>query len=182
MAEIPVPRPVFESRASTTVDARPEEVYAVVSDMPRTGEWSVECRGGRWISGGPGTVGAVFEGENLRSASVVAWAPVVRGTWRTTAEVVAAEPGRTFRWAMRTAAGELQQSVWGFDMAPGDGPGGGSIVSHHFRMDALTEGMRGIVADMDGRERQQFYDEWGAKVQQDLESTVARIKRVVEQG
>src|SRR4051794_8827336 len=90
--------PLFEDRAECTVAAAPDVVYAVVSDMGRAGEWSAECRGGTWISGEPGTVGAVFRGENLRSPDVVAWAPVVRGTWFTRSEVVAAEPGRTFGW------------------------------------------------------------------------------------
>ena len=181
MAENIEHAPVFDARADVTVAASPDQVYGVISDMPRSGEWSCECQGGAWIEGEPATVGAVFRGENLRSESVVAWAPVVRGTWYTTAEVVAAEPGRTFRWAMRTENGERQQSVWGFDVAPA-GSDGECVLTHHFRMDALTEGMRGIVADMDEVERRRFYTEWGEKVRVDMEATVARIKDVIEQN
>ena len=103
---------LFQCRAAVYISAAPDDVYAVVSDLPRSREWSPECLGGTWISGVPGTVGAVFRGENKRAEDVVAWAPVVRGTWTTEAEVVAAEPGRTFGWAMRTTAGRKQESVW----------------------------------------------------------------------
>src|SRR5438094_139272 len=104
--------PLFQSRADVHVSATPDEVYAVISDLPRSGEWSPECTGGEWVSGEPATVGAVFRGHNYRPEDVVAWAPVVRGNWSTEAEVVAAEPGRTFRWAMRDSSGAKQESVW----------------------------------------------------------------------
>src|SRR4051812_3824382 len=92
--------PLFELRSEITVAASPELVYSVVSDLPRSGEWSPECTGGEWVSGTPGTVGAVFRGSNLRPEDVVGWAPLIRGVWHTDSQVVAAEPGRTFRWAM----------------------------------------------------------------------------------
>jgi hypothetical protein len=82
-----------EVRVSVPVAASPADVYAVVSNLPRSGEWSSECRGGTWVHGTPATVGAVFHGVNHRTADVVEWAPIVRGEWTTEAEVVAAEPG-----------------------------------------------------------------------------------------
>lgn len=171
--------PLFESRADVRIGASADEVYALVSDLPRCGEWSPECQGGTWVSGRPGSVGAVFRGENFRAPDVVSWAPVVRGHWTTEAEVVAAEPGRTFRWAMRTTAGQRQESVWAFDLEPVDG---GVVLTHHFRMDAPTEGIRKIVSGMDDGERAQFFAEWGAKVEKDLAATVERIKDIVEQN
>ncbi|MFI8102772.1 SRPBCC family protein [Streptomyces sp. NPDC086023] len=171
--------PLFELSASLHVDAAPEEVYAVVSDLGRSGEWSPECVGGAWISGEPRTVGSVFRGENLRADDVVGWAPVVRGTWFTESEVVAAEPGRTFDWAMRDSAGRRQESVWGFAIAP---EGTGSRLTHHFRMGSATEGIKGITAEMSAERRQQFFTEWGAKVEGDLGATLARIKDVVEEN
>ncbi|HMC72468.1 MAG TPA: SRPBCC family protein, partial [Mycobacteriales bacterium] len=109
----------------------------------------------------------------------VAWAPVVRGVWTTESEVVTAEPGRTFRWAMRTKAGQAQDSVWGFDIEPADG---GCRLVHHFRMGEPTEGIRGITAGMDDAKKRRFFAEWGAKLQSDMRVTVERIKNVVEKG
>ncbi|MET8824605.1 SRPBCC family protein [Streptomyces sp. NPDC004610] len=169
--------PLFELGAGIHVDATPQEVYAVVSDLTRSSEWSPECLGGEWISGEPATVGAVFRGENLRSEEVVAWAPLIRGTWHTEARVVAARPGSTFRWMMLSHAQEEQESVWGFDMAA---DGGGSRLVHHFRMGKATAGIRKIVADLDEAERVKFIKEWTAKLESDLDVTLKRIKDVIE--
>jgi len=111
-------------------------VYAIVTDLTRSAEWSVECIGGQWISGTPGAVGSVFRGNNVRAEDVVAWAPVVRGTWSTESEVVAAEPERLFSWAMRTKAGQRQDSVWSYLLEPTDD---GCLLVHHFRMGKATE-------------------------------------------
>ncbi|MBV9844199.1 MAG: SRPBCC family protein [Kutzneria sp.] len=169
--------PLFECGAEVRVSAPPAEVYAVVSDLPRSAEWSQECIGGTWVSGEPAAVGSVFRGTNRRSPDVVSWAPVVRGNWDTEAEVVAAEPGRNFRWAMRTKAGQRQDSVWSFEIEP---DGEGCVLAHNFRMGEATEGIRGIIADMDDDEKRRFFVEWGAKVEQDLAATLRRIKTVIE--
>ncbi|ALG09739.1 SRPBCC family protein [Kibdelosporangium phytohabitans] len=169
--------PLFHVRTEVRVSATPEEVYAVVSDMARASEWSVECLGGRWVSGEPATVGAVFRGDNRRGPDVVSWAPVVRGDWTTDSEVVAAEPGRVFGWAIRSKAGQAQDSVWTFEMAPA---AGGCVLTHHFRMGEATEGIRGITADMSDDEKRRFFSEWGAKLEQDIAATLVRVKEVVE--
>ncbi|MER6627363.1 SRPBCC family protein [Streptomyces sp. NPDC000987] len=171
--------PLFEFRAEIQVAADPHGIYSVVSDLPRSREWSPECRGGSWKGGPPAAVGTVFRGENERSPEVVGWAPVVRGTWYTEAEVVAAEPGRTFRWAMLTAAGARQESVWGFDIGPGAEPGTSTLV-HHFRMGRATEGIRSITAELDEAARRDFVAEWGVKLEKDLAATVRRIRQVIE--
>jgi hypothetical protein len=171
--------PLFEARAGVRISATPDEVYAVVTDLPRSSEWSTECTGGAWVEGTPATVGAVFRGDNVRSPEVVSWAPVVRGAWTTESEVVAAEPGRAFRWSMRSKAGQKQDSIWGYDIEPADG---GCVLVHHFRMGEPTEGIRGITAGMDEAQKRRFFSEWGAKVEGDLRATVERIKGVVEKG
>jgi hypothetical protein len=172
-------KPLFELRASIHVLATPATVYAVVTDLPRSAEWSPECTGGRWVSGEPATVGAVFRGVNERPADVVAWAPVVRGTWQTESEVVAAEPGRVFRWAMRDKAGHAQDSVWSYELEPADG---GCLLRHTFRMGSATEGIRGITADMDAAAEAKFFAEWTAKIAGDLDATLLRLKTVIEQN
>lgn len=169
--------PLFDIWSEIPVSAPADKVYSVVSDLTRSGEWSPECLGGEWVSGEPRTVGAVFRGKNLRSTEVVAWAPLIRGVWYTEAQVVAAEPGRTFRWAMRTHAGENQDSVWGFDMKPAES---GCVLVHHFRMGRATEGIRKIVKDLDEDDRKRFVTDWTAKLEHDLAVTLERIKNVVE--
>ncbi|MEU2083439.1 SRPBCC family protein [Streptomyces albus] len=172
-------KPLFDLRARVRVRAAPAAVYAVVSDLPRSAEWSPECTGGAWVSGRPATVGAVFRGDNVRAEDVVAWAPVVRGTWQTESEVVAAEPGRVFRWAVRDRSGKVQDSVWSYEIEP---DGDGCVLVHGFRMAGATEGIRGITAEMDDAGKEKFFTDWTAKLAGDLETTLLRIKAVVEKA
>ncbi|MFI1382330.1 SRPBCC family protein [Embleya sp. NPDC020886] len=171
--------PLFLVAAHTHIAADPAEVYALVSDLPRSAQWSPECVGGTWISGEPGTVGAVFRGENLRAPDVVGWAPVVRGTWFTESEVIAADPGHGFGWAMRDSAGVRQDSVWRYDIEPATG---GCVLTHRFRMGHATEGIRGITAAMDEAQTRRFLAEWGAKLAADLPVTLERVKRIAERS
>ncbi|WP_017623804.1 SRPBCC family protein [Nocardiopsis chromatogenes] len=174
-------RPLFDLDARITVEAPPAEVYRVVSDLPRSAEWSPECRGGVWTSGAPGAVGSVFRGENHRPDDVVGWAPLVRGTWHTEARVVRADPGRAFHWMMLSHAGEDQESVWGFDIEPAGAGAARSVLVHRFRMGAATAGIHKIVADLDEEARKRFIEEWTGKLASDLDATLARIKAVIEE-
>jgi hypothetical protein len=169
--------PLFRVRTDVWISATPEDVYAVVSDLTRGAEWSVECVGGTWVSGEPATVGAVFRGDNRRGTEVVSWAPVVRGEWTTDSEIIGAEPGRVFSWAIRNKAGQAQDSVWTFELAPADD---GCVLTHHFRMGEPTEGILGITAGMSTEEKQRFFAEWAAKLEKDIAATLGRIKNVIE--
>jgi len=92
-----------ELEVSRTIAATPERLYALVSDLPRMGEWSPENNGGRWIKGATGpAVGARFKGKNSNG-----WR-----RWSTLAKVVTAEPGREFAFDV-TAAG-LKVARWGY--------------------------------------------------------------------
>ncbi|MGV9976363.1 SRPBCC family protein [Micromonospora wenchangensis] len=173
-------RELFAVHGEIEVNATGQHIYEVVSDLPASGRWSPECRGGKWISGTPGAVGAVFRGDNVRSDDVVPWAPVVRGEWQTTAEVVRAAPGRMFAWAMRNSAGERQESVWSYEINAV--PGGGSLLIHRFRMGEATEGIRGITAGLDAEATERFFTQWTDKLRGDIELTLARLKTYIEQS
>ncbi|MCB1038425.1 MAG: SRPBCC family protein [Acidimicrobiales bacterium] len=92
--------------ASLQIDATPDELYAIVSDISRMGELSPECTGGRWLGKGGPAVGASFLGFNKRG-----W---VR--WLTLNKVVAAEPGKEF--AFHTTANGTR---WGYTFEAVDG-------------------------------------------------------------
>src|SRR5262249_57711513 len=51
-------------QASIDIDAAPEAVYDLVSDLRRVGEWSPECYRCEWIQGDCPVVGAEFKGHN----------------------------------------------------------------------------------------------------------------------
>lgn len=73
---------------SIDIEAPPERVYGLVSDITRMGEWSPECRSCTWVKGATGpAVGARFRARNKGR----------RGpSWFNTPVVTAAEPGRVF--------------------------------------------------------------------------------------
>ncbi|MEV0218286.1 SRPBCC family protein [Streptomyces sp. NPDC050704] len=167
----------FRVDTTTDIAADPATVFAYVSDLTRSGDWSPECRGGRWSSGDPATVGSVFTARNHREPEVVGWAPVVRGEWTTECEVLESTPPRVFRWAMRDSGGRAQESVWSFTVAP---TAEGSSLTHAFWMGELTEGMRGILARMSDDEIPKFLDAWADKIHGDMRQSLARIKDQVE--
>ncbi len=107
----------LQHHESILVQATPDEVYDLVADVTRTGEWSPICTTCWWDDPEQaGRVGAWFTGRN----------ELPERTWETRSQVVAAERGREFafvvggsfvRWGYTlTAAGsgtELTES-WHF--------------------------------------------------------------------
>lgn len=88
------------------VDAPVEQVWEMVSDLTRMGEWSPENRGGQWLSGTPGQVGARFKGRNKRG----------RVAWSTTCEVIASEPGRVFAFVVGSP--DRPSATWRYELDP----------------------------------------------------------------
>ncbi|MDA8061523.1 MAG: SRPBCC family protein [Actinomycetota bacterium] len=84
----------------------PEELYEMVADVTRMGEWSPVCTGGSWLDGNGPQVGARFVGRNQTPER----------TWETTCTVVAAEPGRELAWVVN--AGWVR---WGYSFEPVEG-------------------------------------------------------------
>jgi len=96
---------------SVVIDGvEPADAWALISDVTRTGEWSPENTGGRWLGGASGPVeGARFVGHNRNG--------VFR--WWTTCRVIACVPGR--RFAFDVSAGPVQVARWDWTLRPLDG-------------------------------------------------------------
>jgi uncharacterized protein YndB with AHSA1/START domain len=78
-----------------------DQVWAMVSDLTRMGEWSPENEGATWLKGATGpTPGATFRGTNRNG----------KKTWSTDGTVVDAEPGRLFTF--RTTAAGFKVAEW----------------------------------------------------------------------
>jgi Polyketide cyclase / dehydrase and lipid transport len=92
--------------ASVVVASSPESLYDLVADVTRTGEWSPVCKACWWDDGEGPQVGAWFTGRNERPGR----------TWETRSQVVAAEPGREFAWAVGGV-----WARWGYTFTPVDG-------------------------------------------------------------
>lgn len=91
------------------IAAPPDHLYAMVSDITRTGEWSPENIGGRWLGSATGpAVGTRFRGSNRRGFR----------RWSTTCSVVAADPGR--RFAFDVAFAGIKVARWSYEFTPDD--------------------------------------------------------------
>ena len=100
--------PQARDTATVTIAAPPGEVYDLIADVTRMGEWSPECTSCRWLGKRRGpAVGAVFVGFNRRGLA----------RWATTNKVERAEPGTAFVFRTRETGVR-----WGYELTPeGDG-------------------------------------------------------------
>ena len=92
---------------SVQVAAPAERVWALVSDLPRMGEFSPENAGGSWQRGATGpAVGAVFRGTNRSGGR----------RWSTRCTVTRCEPGRAFAFAVHAVG--MPVAEWSYDLQP----------------------------------------------------------------
>ncbi|HVT21210.1 MAG TPA: SRPBCC family protein [Mycobacteriales bacterium] len=111
------------------VNAPPQTVWDLLSDVERMGEWSPECYRVAWLDGAspPAKPGARFKGSNK-------WGPV---RWSMTCEVKTADPGREISWT--TIQGERELVTWTYRLEPNDG---GTDVVESFDVHWLPLGPR----------------------------------------
>lgn len=92
---------------STDIAAEAAQVWAMVSDVTRMGEWSPETRSCRWLGGATGpAVGARFKGSNSYRLR----------RWSTTCTVTEATPGERFAFDVDYAG--LPISHWSYTFTP----------------------------------------------------------------
>jgi uncharacterized protein YndB with AHSA1/START domain len=78
-----------KSRVAVVVDATVPQVWEVISDVTRIGEWSHECHGARWLGNADGpSPGVRFRGRNRAG-----WA-----RWGRTCEITTVDPPRQIVW------------------------------------------------------------------------------------
>ena len=97
------------ARASVTIAAPPEAVYALITDLPMMAAIGEEVTEMQWRSGDGARPGAVFKGRNRNG----------RRTWTTTCTVTDAEPGRTFAFDVKSVV--IPVAHWCYDLAATDG-------------------------------------------------------------
>ncbi len=97
---------------TATIKAAPDEVYALVADLPRMGEWSPETRSVHWLDGATqARPGVRFRGLNRQGP----W------SWQTTCTIEKAIPGQEL--SFRSNARGLAIAHWRYTFEP-DGSGG----------------------------------------------------------
>lgn len=104
--------------ATVEIDASPDAVYAILTDLERISELSPECYKAVWEGGATGpAVGAAFRGYNRN----------VNYEWDAGCVVVAAEPGK--EWAFEVPSDDGRSTTWRYVIEPN---GSGSRVTESF--------------------------------------------------
>jgi uncharacterized protein YndB with AHSA1/START domain len=112
----------MQGSATVHMNAPPEKVWALVSDITRIGEFSPETFEAEWLGGATGpAVGARFRGHVRRNEmGPVYWSPC---------EVTACEPNREFAFAVGPRGTTL--NTWSYRLEPS---GDGTDVTESFRL------------------------------------------------
>jgi uncharacterized protein YndB with AHSA1/START domain len=152
-------------QASIEINASPEEVYAMISDLPSMGRWSPECYRCDWLGGATEAApGVRFRGRNRIGIR----------RWSTTGTVAVAEPGRELSFDVEYYG--MPVSRWTYKLEPL--PGGGCRVTES------TQDRRGTVvrtlgslllAGTPGMDRT-------ARNQDTMQVTLERLKAAAEAG
>ena len=120
---------------STVIARSPEELYDMVADVTRMGDWSPVCKACWWDEGHGPRLGARFTGRN----------ELPERTWETRSEVVVADPGREFAFVVLSTG-----TRWGYTFTPVEGgtqvteswefpPAGFAVFQERFGEDAQAQ-------------------------------------------
>lgn len=95
--------------ASVQIDARPDVVYGLITDLPTLASLAEEAVAMEWRKGDAVRQGAVFIGHNANGSQ----------RWSTTCTVTDAEPGRIFAFDVRHNV--IPIARWQYDIVAADG-------------------------------------------------------------
>jgi uncharacterized protein YndB with AHSA1/START domain len=126
--------------AEVWIEAPPERVWGLVSDIFLMTELSSELRAVSWLDGkaaGP-AVGRQFTGRNAHPAM---------GEWETVSTVVQCDPPRCFAWAVGDPA--RPAATWRFTLTP---DGGGTRLEQWYQMGPARSGLNVAIDAMPDKE------------------------------
>ena len=139
--------------ATIHIDAPPEAVYDLVSDVTRMGEWSPETYACEWLDGATGpAVGARFKGSNRMGPA----------KWSTKPKVTAAERGQAFAF-------DTGFTTWRYDFAPGPDGAGTTVTERYEITNRVTKALTAVT----GRT---------SRLHAGMEQTLQRLKAAAEKA
>jgi hypothetical protein len=146
---------------SVEVSSSAAELYELVTDVARTGEWSPICRRCEWeADDAVATVGAWFVGFNEAEGEA----------WQTRSQVVVADPGREFAWLV--GEGWVR---WGYRIEPLNDGRSRLTESWHFTPAGITMFHHKYGSDAEGRITRRCQ-----QAMQGIPVTLSAIKSVAE--
>jgi uncharacterized protein YndB with AHSA1/START domain len=141
------------------IDAPPEKVWGLISDITKMGEYSPEVFEAEWLGDATGpAVGAKYRGHVKRNE---------RGpTYWTTCKVTECSPGEVFEFAV--VMGDRAMNTWRYEFAPS---GSGTDVTESFRLtDSILTKIFGVLGGQLRTNRNK----------RDMLRTLERVKAVAE--
>jgi uncharacterized protein YndB with AHSA1/START domain len=145
---------------SIDINAPPERLYEMVSDLSRMGEWSPENQGGRWVGGATGAAqGARFKGRNSSG----------KRSWSTVATIVTANPPKEVAWESKALG--LKVALWRYRFEP-NGNGGTTVIES-------TEDRRGRMMHFIGRTASGVADR-ETQNKKNMRATLEQLKKAAE--
>ncbi|TDD55567.1 SRPBCC family protein [Saccharopolyspora elongata] len=130
--------PTVELR--TWIDAPPDRVWELVSDIELMPRLSAELQSVEWADGATGpALGAKFVGHNKHAAL---------GEWSTTSHIVEFESARVFAWAVEDP--DDPSATWRFTVEPADG---GAVLRQWVRLGPGRSGLSLAIDKMPEKEQ-----------------------------
>ena len=149
---------MIKQSTSIVINRPASEVFAVVTDVTRMGEWSPECTAARWVAPASGpAMGATFEGDNVASLG-----PITLKKWTTTSEISELVPDRVFEFIAEDI------TTWRYELVEQDGA---TTLTESFSH-APFSGMQGFVYNTLIRRPQ--------ALRKGLHQTLAKMKQAIE--
>ncbi|MGI5129992.1 SRPBCC family protein [Pseudonocardia sp. CA-107938] len=157
-------KPTVEVR--TWIDAPPERVWALVSDVELMPSMSAELCEVEWLDGASEpAVGARFVGRSKHEAL---------GEWATTSHVIEYDPPRVFAWAVVDP--DDPTAIWRFRLTPSEG---GTELSQWMQMGPARSGLSFAIDRMPEKEQKIVFVRM-REFEQNITRTLEHIKKLAE--
>ncbi|MEU9986920.1 SRPBCC family protein [Streptomyces sp. NPDC048045] len=157
-------KPTVEGR--TWIDAPPERVWAVVSDIALMPAMSRELQSVEWLDGADGpSVGARFVGHSRHEAF---------GEWSTTSHVIECEPDAVLAWAVEDPTAPA--AIWRFRLRS---RGGGTELSEWMQLGPGRSGLSVAIDTMPDKEQKIVFVRL-REFERGIASTLEQIKKRAE--
>lgn len=155
-------------QASTWIDADPQRVWDLVSDIELMPTLSNELQRVEWLDGVTGPrVGARFVGYNEHDAF---------GKWSSISQIVSCDQPREFSWAVGEP--ECPAATWRFSLTPQDG---GTTLSYWTQPGPGRSGLSTAIDAMPDKEQKIVFVRL-REFEAAIDKTLAAIKRLAEHG
>ncbi|HYB34411.1 MAG TPA: SRPBCC family protein [Mycobacterium sp.] len=159
-------RPTVE--ASTWIDADPDRVWNLVSDIELMPTISDELQAVEWVDGADRPrVGARFVGHNKHEAL---------GEWSTTSQIVAFDKSQQFAWAVGDP--ENPSATWRFQLTPRDG---GTMLTFFAQLGPGRSGLSLAIDAMPDKEQKIVFVRL-REFETAIATTLEAIKKLAEHG